>query len=133
MLKIIATSASVVAAIGIGLAALLFSPSSCACLSPSQELLMQAGLDYSSERSIKDYSFQQIEQSLNQALQGKQITPGQPHQRFLNCSPITKTEFECSDVLEQSLLFQRGYKVHIAVDPQGFFQRASLRQYWAWL
>ena len=133
MLKIIATSASVVVAIGIGIAALLFSPSSCACLSPSQELLLQAGLDYSSENSIQDYSFQQIEQSLNKAFQGKQITPGQPHQRFLNCSTITKTEFECSDVLERSLLLQRGYKIRITVDSQDFFQRASLRQYWAWL
>lgn len=133
MLKIIATSASLVAAIGIGVAALLFSPSSCACLSPSQELLLQADLDYSSERSISDYSFQQIEKALNNALKGKQITPGQPHQRFLNCTPITKTEFECSDVLERSLLFQRGYTVHITVDSQDFFQRADLRQYWAWL
>ena len=133
MLKIIATSASVVAVIGIGVAALLFSPSSCGCLSPSQELLAQAGLDYSSERSIKSYSFQQIEKSLNKALRGKKITPGQPHQRFLNCSPITKIEFECSDVLESSFLFQRGYKVRITVDSQDFFQQASLHQYWAWL
>ena len=133
MLKIVATSASLIAAIGVGAAALLFSPSSCACLSPAQQLLMEAGLDYSDETSIKNYSFEQIELALNRSFQGKQVTPGQPHQYFLNCTRITKDELECSDVLERSLLFQRGYKIRITVDSQDFFQKATLRKYWAWL
>ena len=133
MLKIFAISAATIAATVTGFAALLFAPVSCACLSPPQGLLLQAGLDYSSSSNIDDYSFPEIEKSLNVALRGRKVTPDDRHRRFLNCQPLTQTEFECSDVLARSKLLERGYVVRISVDAQDNFQRASLRQYWAWL
>ena len=133
MLKIFAVSAATIAATVVGFAGLLFTPTSCACLSPPQGLLVQAGLDYSSSANIDDYTFTEIEQSLNVALRGHKVTPDDRHRRFLNCQSITQTEFECSDVLARSKLLKRGYVVRISVDAQDNFQKASLRQYWAWL
>ena len=133
MLKILAVSAATIIATVIGFAALLFSPTSCACLSPAQQLLLQADLDYSNGATIDDYSFNQIEQSLNVALRGHKVTPDDRHRRFLNCRPMTQTEFECSDVLARSKLLERGYVVRITVDANDNFKRARVRQYWAWL
>ena len=132
MLKILAASAAAIAATIVGIAALLFSPTSCGCLTPAQGLLLQADLDYSNGVTIEDYSFNQIEQSLNVALRGRKVTPDDRHRRFLNCRSIAKTEFECSDVLARSRLLERGYIIRITVDAQDNFMRANLRPYWAW-
>ena len=94
---------------------------------------MQANLDYSSNAKINNYTFDQIEESLNTALKGLQVTPDDRHRRFLNCRSITKTEFECSDVLARSKLLERGYVVRITVDAQDYFQHATVNHYWAWL
>ena len=133
MLKIFAVSAATIAAAAFGVAALFFSPTSCACLSPAQNLLLQANLDYSSTAKINDYSLDEIETSLNAALRGRKITPDDRYRRFLNCRSITQTEFECFDELARSKLFSRNYIVRITVDGQDNFQHATVRQYWAWL
>ena len=133
MVKIIAVSTATIAAALVGAAALLFSPISCGCLSPAQNLLLQAGLDYSTSNRFDDYSFDQIEKSLNAALRGRKVTPDDRHRRFLNCHSITRTKFECSDVLARSKLLERGYVVRIIVDADDNFQSATLRRYWVWL
>jgi hypothetical protein len=133
MLRIVVVSTATIAATLVGAAALLFSPTSCACLSPAQQLLLQADLDFSSSKNIDNYSFDQIEKALNVAFVGLKVSPDDRHTRFLHCRPITKTQFECWDVLARSKLLERGYVVRINVDTQDNFQSATVRQYWAWL
>ncbi len=133
MMKLLGISAAAITAGLAGVALLGYSPLSCACLSPKQHLALVAGLNYSDANVLNGYDAEEFEAGLNRELLGKPVTPGQPHQYFLECTPQTSTRFTCLEITDESFLLKRGYFVTVDTDGNGNFRAAKVIRTWAWL
>ena len=126
MKKLIVGSASAVAAVVTGIAALSFSPAACSCLSAADSYLMYAQLP----PGHYEISAGLLQAGLWQNLKGEKLTFGDHALREMyGCVQSEPHIVDCHLVFESSALLSRGYDFEYVFEPSGYLRSIRVKEF----
>ena len=126
MTKMLLLSTSTVAALAVGIAALMFSPATCSCVSAADSYTSYAYLPSGRYELSADL----LQAGLWQQLREEKLQLGQgPLSERYGCVQSEPHIVDCHLVYESSILLDRGYDFEYVFNPNGYLRSIRVKKF----